>query len=100
MRIAGQGGRHVTADAAFEADPSRRFIADDLGARAQIRPNPTRAGRPPLDRALHRERRRAERLLIRIGRFRRIARRREGAVTSSGAFAALACAMARLNEAA
>ena len=74
----------------------RRFIADDLGATPQIKQNPTRRGRHPLDRALTKERHLVECFFNRIKRFRRIALRCEKTVTSFRAFVALACAMAWL----
>ena len=55
--IAGlEGVGHVIADAGYDSDALRDFIADDLCARAQIKQNPTRAGRQPLDWALYQER--------------------------------------------
>jgi len=87
---------HVIADAAYDADPLRRFIADDLGATAQIKQNPTRSSRQPLDRELYKERHLVECFFNRIKRFRRIALRCEKTVISFRAFVALACAMAWL----
>ena len=66
---------HVIADAGYDADALRRFIADDLGATPQIKPNPTRSGRQPIDWALTKERHLVECFLNRIERFRRIALR-------------------------
>lgn len=95
--IAGlEGAGHVIADAAYDSDPLRRFIADDLGATAQIKQNPTRAQRQPINWALHKERHLVECFFNRIKRFRRIALRCEKTVTSFRAFVALACAMAWL----
>ena len=37
--------RHVMADAAYDADHLRRFIADDLGAAAQVKQNPSRTAK-------------------------------------------------------
>lgn len=91
-----EGVGHVIADAGHAADALRDFLADNLGVTPQIKPNPTRAGRPPLDWALCKERHLAEGFLNRIRRFRRIALRREKTVASSQAFVALACAMAGL----
>jgi transposase len=74
--IAGlEGVGHVIADAAYDADPLRRFIADDLGATPQIKQNPTRTERPPIDWALYKERHLVECFFNRIKRFRRIALR-------------------------
>jgi len=87
---------HVIADAGYDADSLRRFIADDLGATAQIKQNPTRSGRQPLDRALYKERHLVECFFNRIKRFRRIALRCEKTLSSFRAFVALACAMAWL----
>ena len=95
--IAGlEGVGHVVADAGYASDPVRRFIADDLGARARSKPPPSRAGPPPIDWALHRARRLAACLCNRIRRVRRIALRCEKTVTSFRALVALARAMARL----
>lgn len=46
--LAGVG--HVIADAGYDTDALRRFIADDLQATAQIKRNRSRAGNRPLDR--------------------------------------------------
>ena len=95
--IAGlEGVGHVIADAAYDADPLRRFIADDLGAKPQIKQNPTRTGRPPIDWVLYKERHLVECFFTRIKRFRRIALRCKKTVAAFRAFVALACAMACL----
>lgn len=95
--IAGlEGVGHVIADAAYDADPLRRFIADDLGAKPQIKQNPTRRGHPPIDWALYKERHLVECFFNRIKRFRRIALRCEKTVASFRDLVALACAMAWL----
>jgi len=86
----------VMADAAYDADHLRRFIADDLGANAQIKQNPTRTARQPIDWALYKERHLVECFFNRIKRFRRIALRCEKTVSSFRAFVSLACAMAWL----
>ena len=87
---------HVIADAGYDSDPLRRFIARELGATPQIKPNPTRAGRLAIDWALYKERHLVECFFNRIKRFRRIALRCEKTVASFKAFVALACAMAWL----
>ena len=87
---------HVIADAGHDSDALRDFIVDDLCARAQIKPNPTRAGRQPIDWTLYKERHLVECFFNRIKRFRRIALRCEKTITSFRAFVALACAMAWL----
>jgi len=92
---------HVIADAGYDADTLREFIAKDLGAKdlgasAQIKQNPTRSGRRAIDRALYKERHLVECFFNRIKRFRRIALRCEKTVSSFGAFVHLACAMAWL----
>lgn len=51
-----KGAGHVIADAACDADPLRTFIADVLGATAQIKVNPSRIGKPPTDWRLCKER--------------------------------------------
>ena len=90
------GVGHVVADAAHDADPLRAFIAQHLGAQAQIKPNPSRATMPPTDWALHAERNLVERSFLRIKRFRRIALRCEKTATAFTAVLHLACAMAWL----
>jgi len=84
---------HVIADAAYDADHLRRFIADDLRATAQIKQNPTRSGSKAIDWAIYKERHLVECFFNRIKRFRRIALRCEKTVSSFRAFVALACAM-------
>ena len=91
-----RGVRHVIADAGHDPDPLRRLIADELGATAQIKPNPTRSGRPPIDWVLHKERHLVECVFNRIERVRRIALRCDKTLASFRAFVALACAMAWL----
>lgn len=92
--LAGVG--HVMADAAYDADHLRAFIADDLGATAQIKQNPTPTARQPIDWTLYKERHLVECFFNRIKRFRRIALRCEKTVSSFPAFVSLACAMAWL----
>lgn len=82
------------ADAAYDADSLRDFIADGLGATAQIKQNPMRTGRKTIDWTLYKERHLVECFFNRIKRFRRIALRCEKTVSSFRAFVALACAMA------
>lgn len=97
LLLKGLGGvGHVIADAAYDADGLRRFLAQDLGAMPQIKSNPTRAGHPPLDWALYKERHLVECFFNRIKRSRRIALRCEKTIASFQAFVALACAMAWL----
>jgi transposase len=45
-----QGIGHVIADAAYDADLQRIFIADDLGATAHIKANSSRTKKPTIDR--------------------------------------------------
>lgn len=75
----------------------RRFLADELGAKTQIKQNPTRAGRQPIGPMPCKEPHPVECLFRRIERFRRIAPRRDKTVTPSQAFVALACPRARLT---
>ena len=91
------GVRHVIADAGHDADHLRRFIAQDLGAKAQIKPDPSRSTQPQTDWTLYRERNLVECFFNRIKRFRRIALRCEKTVSSFKAFIDIACAMAWLN---
>lgn len=87
------GVGHVMADAAYDADHLRKFIADDLGATAQIKQNPTRKFEQPIDWALYKERHLVECFFNKIKRFRRIALRCEKTLSSFRAFVSLACAM-------
>lgn len=92
--IAGREGLgHLIAEAGCEADRLRRLIAEERGAKPQIQQNPTRAGRPPLDRAPYRERPLVACLFSRLTRSRRIARRCAKTVTPCRAPVALARAM-------
>jgi len=88
-----KGVGHVMADAAYDADHLREFIANDLSATAQIKQNPTRAAKQPIDWVLYKERHLVECFFNRIKRFRRIALRCEKTVSSFKAFVDLACAM-------
>lgn len=91
-----QGVGHVIADAGYDADHLRGFIADDLGAIAQIKQNPTRAGTKTIDWTLYKERNLVERFFNQIKRFRRIALRCQKTIASCRSFVSLACAMAWL----
>lgn len=88
---------HVIADAGYDADALRAFIADALGAVAQIKQNPSRAGHRAIDWALYKERHLVECFFNKIKRFRRIALRCEKTLSSFKAFVDLACAMAWLT---
>lgn len=87
------GVSHVVADAAYDADTLRRFIAADLGATAQIKQNPSRSGSTTIDWVIYKERHLVECFFNRIKRFRRIALRCEKTLSSFRAFVALACVM-------
>src|SRR3546814_2738117 len=63
-----KGVGHVIADAAYDADPLRAFIADDLGATAQIKANPSRTAKPPIDWRLYKERHQVECLFNKLKR--------------------------------
>ena len=88
---------HVICDAAYDTDHLRQFIADDLNATAQIKPNPSRATRPETDWYLYKERHLVECFFNQIKRFRRIALRCEKTISSFKAFIDLACAMAWIS---
>ncbi|KQN78859.1 transposase [Sphingomonas sp. Leaf62] len=88
-----KGVGHVIADAAYDADPLRAFIADDLGATAQIKANPSRTAKPPIDWRLYKERHQVECFFNKLKRFRRIALRCEKTITAFMGFVHLACAM-------
>ena len=91
------GAQHVIMDAAYDADHLRAFIAEDLGAIAQIKQNPTRSARYPIDWMLYKERHLIECFFNKIKRFRRIALRCEKTVSSFKGFVDLACAMAWIS---
>lgn len=88
-----QGVGHVIADAAYDADPLRAFIARDLKATAQIKANPSRATIPAIDWRLYRERHQVECFFNKLKRFRRIALRCEKTLPAFMGFVHLACAM-------
>ena len=88
-----QGVGHVIADAACDDDPLRAFIAQDLGATAQIKPDPSRSASPPIDWRLYKERHHVERFFNKLKRFRRIALRCEKTLPAFMGFVHLACAM-------
>jgi transposase len=88
-----KGVGHVIADAAYDADPLRTLIADDLGATAHIKANPSRTRKPTIDWQLYKERHQVECFLNKLKRFRRIALRCEKTVTAFMGFVHLACAM-------
>ncbi len=91
------GVGHVVADAAYDADHLRDFIAEILGATAHIKQNPTRVTRHPIDWMLYKERHLVECFFNRSKRFRRIALRCEKTISSFKAFVDLACAMAWIS---
>lgn len=88
-----KGVGHVIADAAYDADPLRALIADDLGASPQIKANPSRTGKPPIDWRLYKERHQIECFFNKLKRFRRIALRCEKTISAFMGFVHLACAM-------
>ncbi len=88
-----QGVRHVIADAAYDADPLRVFIADSLGAVAQIKANPSRSIAPTIDWRLYKERHQIECFFNKLKRFRRIALRCDKTISAFMGFVHLACAM-------
>lgn len=88
-----KGVGHVIADAAYDADPLRAFIADSLGATAHIKANPSRTAKPPIDWRLYKERHQAECFFNKLKRFRRIALRCEKTISAFMGFVHLACAM-------
>ena len=88
---------HVIADAAYDADPLRDFIADELKATAQIKANPSRTGKPPIDWRLYKERHQIECFFNKLKRFRRIALRCEKPFPAFMGFVHLACAMIWLH---
>jgi len=91
------GVGHVIMDAAYDADYIREFIADELGATAHIKRNPTRREDRPIDWVLYKERHLVECFFNKLKRFRRIALRCEKTISSFKAFVDLACAMAWIS---
>jgi transposase len=88
---------HVIADAAYDADHFRDFIADSLIASAQIKQNPSRSGSRNIDWMLYKERHLVECFFNKLKRFRRIALRCEKTLSSFKGFVDLACAMAWIS---
>ncbi|WP_104640101.1 transposase [Brucella abortus] len=88
-----KGVGHVIADAAYDADHLRAFIASDLKATAQIKVNPTRSSAPTIDWRLYKERHQIECFFNKLKRYRRIALRCEKTLTAFVGFVHLACAM-------
>ena len=68
-------------------------IADDLGATAQIKANPSRTRKPSIDWRLYKERHQVECFFNKLKRFRRIALRCEKTIAAFMGFVHLACAM-------
>ena len=87
------GVDHVIADAAYDADRLRAFIAYDLGAKPQIKQNPTRSETLEIDWMLYKERHLVECFFNKLKRFRRIALRCEKTLPAFMGFVYLACAM-------
>ncbi|ERU20964.1 MULTISPECIES: IS5 family transposase, partial [Brucella] len=88
-----KGVGHVIADAAYDADHLRAFIASNLKATAQIKANPTRSSAPTIDWRLYKERHQIECFFNKLKRYRRIALRCEKTLTAFVGFVHLACAM-------
>ncbi len=86
----------MIADAGYDADALLAFIANELGAVAQIKQNPSRAGHKAIDWTLYKERHLVECFFNKLKRFRRIALRCEKTLPAFRAFVSLACAMAWL----
>lgn len=72
---------------------SAAFMADDLGAAAQIKANPSRATAPPIDWNLYKGRHQVDCAFYTLKRFRRIALRCEKTLPAFMGFVHLACAM-------
>ncbi len=68
--------RHVIADAAYDGDAIRRAVRR-VGARARIRPNPTRKRKKRYDRRRYRHRNVIGRFFRRVKQCRRLATRYE-----------------------
>lgn len=74
--IEGLPAEVVMADAAYDADPLRKIIADK-GALAVIPNNPSRARKYPLDKHLYAQRHLVECCFSKLKQFRRVATRYE-----------------------
>jgi transposase len=74
--IEGLPAEVVMADAAYDADPLRKAIAEK-GAIAVIPSNPSRARKYPLDRHLYAQRHLIECCFSKLKQFRRVATRYE-----------------------
>nr|CAA50341.1 unnamed protein product [Brucella ovis ATCC 25840] len=77
-----KGVGHVLADAAYDADHLRAFIASNLKATAQIKVNPTRSSVPTIDWRMYKERHQIECFFNKLKRYRRIALRCEKTLTA------------------
>jgi transposase len=88
-----KGVGHVIADAAYDSDVLRGKIEDERGAEAQIRANPSRAIKAPLDPELCAERHKVENVFQRIRCFRRIALRCEKTLASFMGFVFIVSAL-------
>jgi putative transposase len=80
---------HVIADAAYDSDDLRGRVRR-LGAKACIRPNPTRKRKKRYDRARYKHRNVIERFFCRIRRCRRVATRYEKKAENFAGFVYLA----------
>ena len=87
--LASLRSRHVIADAAYDSDALRRLIRH-RGARACIKPNPTRRRKRRYDRRRYQCRNVIERFFRRIKQCRRVATRYEKKATNFAAFVWLA----------
>jgi transposase len=87
----------VIMDAAYDTDHLLDCIANDLGATAHIKCNPSRSSKPPIDWTLYKERYLVACFFNKRKRFRRIALRCKNTVSSFEAFIHLACAMTWLS---
>ena len=87
--------RHVVADAAYDSDAIRERVRR-AGARACIRPNPTRRRKKRYDRRRYRHRNVVERFFGAVKRFRRVATRYEKKAENYLGFAWLAAVLVDL----
>lgn len=87
---------HVIADAAYDSDTLREQV-QRLGARACIRPNPTRKRKKRYDRRRYRNRNVIERFFCRIRRCRRVATRYEKKAVNFAGFVYLAAFVTEEN---
>jgi putative transposase len=82
-------GSRLAADAAYDSDGLRRFLAE-RGTLPVIPNNPTRKSRHPFDQTAYRQRNLIERMFCRLKDWRRLATRYDKLASSFAAAVAIA----------